>query len=86
MYRANRITRIIGSIFDAVVRLLKAFKPQPTPFYEDYPEAIVNKARIHAYKNGTFALVRLEDNLVVGKYKRRRDAVRGADRKGLEIV
>lgn len=42
-------------------------------------------ARLRQMKNGKFRLL-VNTNEVIGTYSRRRDAIRGAERKGLTIV
>jgi hypothetical protein len=57
----------------------------------DFPEdhefgvSVDGIARIRQMKNGKFRLL-VNQNEVVGTYARRRDAIRGADRKGLTVV
>lgn len=51
----------------------------------EFGESVGGIATIRKMKNGKFRLL-VNQNEVIGTYARRRDAVRGATRKGLTVV
>jgi hypothetical protein len=51
----------------------------------EFGESVDGTATIRQMKNGKFRLL-VNGNEVIGTYSRKRDAIRGADRKGLIVV
>jgi hypothetical protein len=51
----------------------------------EFGESVDGTATIRQMKNGKFRLL-VNQNEVIGTYSRRRDALRGAERKGLTVV
>jgi hypothetical protein len=51
----------------------------------EFGESVDGTARIRQMKNGKFRLL-VNQNEVVGTYSRKRDAIRGAMRKGLTVL
>lgn len=69
--------------------LKQIFTAEETPLQwtetHDFGVSVDGTARIRQMKNGKFRLL-VNGNEVIGTYARKRDAIRGAARKGLTVV
>lgn len=76
----------LKSIFTAEERPLQIDEAwNGTRFEHEFGESVDGTATIRQMKNGKFRLL-VNGNEVIGTYGRRRDAIRGATRKGLFVV